>query len=111
MAEATLVISSKNYSSWSLRGSLLAKWSGLDFVEAIESPDDPGVRAELLLRSSSILVPCLIHESRSVWDTLAIAEYLNAVRPDAGLFPRDPRARARARSISVPKHSHLPALH
>ncbi len=46
MAEATLIISSKNYSSWCLRGWLLAKWSALDFDEAVELPDDPGVRAE-----------------------------------------------------------------
>jgi glutathione S-transferase len=110
MAEATLVISSKNYSSWSLRGWLLAKWSGLDFDEAIESPDDPGVRAELLLRSSSILVPCLIHDGRSVWDTLAIAEYLHEIRPQAGLLPRDLTSRARCRSISGEMHSGFVAL-
>src|SRR5712691_3769213 len=110
MAEATLVISSKNYSSWSLRGWLLAKWCGLDFDEAIESPDDPGVRAELLLRSSSILVPCLIHEGRSVWDTLAIAEYLHEIRPQAGLLPQDSAARARCRSICGEMHSGFVAL-
>src|SRR5258708_33131485 len=110
MAEATLVISSKNYSSWSLRGWLLAKWSGLDFAEAIESPDDPGVRAELLLRSSSILVPCLNHEGRSVWDTMAIAEYLNEIRPQAGLLPHDTTARARCRSICGEMHSGFVAL-
>jgi glutathione S-transferase len=110
MAEAALVISGKNYSSWSLRGWLLAKWSGIDFVEEIESPDDPGVRAELLLRSSSILVPCLIHKGRSVWDTLAIAEYLNEIRPKAGLLPRDPTARACCRSICGEMHSGFVAL-
>src|SRR5260370_30637514 len=110
MAEATLVISSKNDSSWSLRGWLLAKWSGVDFDEAIESPDDPGVRAELLLRSSSILVPCLIHEGRKVWDTLAIAEYLNELRPQAGLLPDDSTARARCRSICGEMHSGFVAL-
>lgn len=110
MAEATLVISSKNYSSWSLRGWLLAKWSGIDFVEEIASADDPDVRAELLLRSSSILVPCLVHKGWSVWDTLAIAEYLHELRPEAGLLPRDPQARARCRSISGEMHSGFVAL-
>jgi glutathione S-transferase len=110
MAEATLVISSKNYSSWSLRGWLLARWSGLDFVEEIASPDDPDVRAELLLRSSSILVPCLIHAGCSVWDTLAIAEYLNEIRPQAGLLPVERTARARCRSISGEMHSGFVAL-
>jgi len=110
MAEATLVISSKNYSSWSLRGWLLAKWAGLDFVEEVASADDPDVRAELLLRSSSILVPCLIHDGWSIWDTLAIAEYLNEIRPQAGLLPAEHKARARCRSISGEMHSGFVAL-
>ena len=59
MAEAVLTISSKNYSSWSLRGWLLAKFSGLPFEEKLVPPDDPEARAELLLLSPSILVPCL----------------------------------------------------
>jgi len=110
MAEATLVISSKNYSSWSLRGWLLTKWVGLDFVEEIVSPDDPAVRAELLLRSSSILVPCLVHDGLSIWDTLAIGEYLNEIRPEAGLLPDTRAARARCRSICGEMHSGFAAL-
>ena len=110
MAEATLVISSKNYSSWSLRGWLLVKWSGIDFKEEIASPDDPDVRAELLLRSSSILVPCLVHNGWPIWDTLAIAEYLHELRPEAELWPRDAKARARCRSISGEMHSGFVAL-
>jgi glutathione S-transferase len=110
MTEATLVISSKNYSSWSLRGWLLTKWVGLDFVEEIVSPDDPAVRAELLLRSSSILVPCLVHDGLSIWDTLAIGEYLNEIRPEAGLLPDTRAARARCRSICGEMHSGFAAL-
>ena len=87
MADATLLISSKNYSSWSLRGWLLTKMSGLAFEEKVVSLDDPAAREELLLRSSSILVPCLIHDGISVWDTLAIAEYLNELRPKAKMLP------------------------
>ena len=52
----TLLISSKNYSSWSLRGFLLARLARLDFEEKVVSPDDPDTRAELLLRASSIRV-------------------------------------------------------
>jgi glutathione S-transferase len=63
MAKTTLTISSKNYSSWSLRGWLLAKFSSLDFEEIVTAPDDPSARAEILLLSSSILVPCLRHEA------------------------------------------------
>ena len=98
MAKAILTISSKNYSSWCLRGWLMAKWVGLDFEEQIVSPDDPSVRAELLLQSSSIRVPTLIHDGISIWDTLAIGEYLNELFPNAGLLPSDREARARCRS-------------
>lgn len=74
MAPAMLTINSKNYGSWSLRGWLLCKLAGLDFVETMLSSDDPTTRAELLLLSPSFLVPCLTHGGVKVWDTLAIAE-------------------------------------
>src|SRR6185312_12693575 len=105
MAKATLLISSKNYSSWSLRGWLLAKWAGLDFDEEIASSTDPSVRAELLLQSSSILVPTLIHDGVSIWDTVAIGEYLNEVFPKAGLLPQDRLARAHCRAVCGEMHS------
>lgn len=110
MAEATLLISSKNYSSWSLRGYLLAKLSGIDFQEEHVAPDDPRAREELLMRTSSILVPCLIHGDISVWDTIAIAEYLNEIRPEAAMLPAEKQARARCRSISGEMHSGFAAL-
>jgi glutathione S-transferase len=110
MAKATLTISSKNYSSWSLRGWLLTKFSGLEFDEIITAPDDASARAEILLLSSSILVPCLRHEGATVWDTLAIAEYLNEIRPDAGLLPDDRILRAHCRSICGEIHSGFTTL-
>ncbi|MGI4850148.1 MAG: glutathione S-transferase family protein [Janthinobacterium lividum] len=105
MARATLTISSKNYSSWSMRGWLLAKLAGLPFEEKIIPPDDPSMRAELLLLAPSILVPCLLHGEIRVWDTLAIAEYLNEAKPKAGLLPEDKAARAHCRAISGEMHS------
>jgi len=105
MAEAILTISSKNYSSWSLRGWLLCKMAGLEFVEQAVPVDDPSNRAELLLLSPSILVPCLTHDGIRVWDTLAIAEYLNELKPKAGLLPTKRAARARCRSICGEMHS------
>lgn len=110
MTEATLIISSKNYSSWSLRGFLLARMSGLKFHEQVVAPDDAAAREELLLRSSSILVPCLIDNGISIWDTLAIAEYLNELKPKAHMLPADKVARARCRSISGEMHSGFSAL-
>jgi glutathione S-transferase len=105
MTETILTISSKNYSSWSLRGWLLCRMAGLEFVEQIVPVDDPANRAELLLLSPSILVPCLTHEGVRIWDILAIAEYLNEVRPKAGLLPAKRAARARCRSICGEMHS------
>jgi glutathione S-transferase len=103
--KATLTIASKNYGSWSLRGGLLCKMAGIDFDEQMVSSDDPSTRAELLLLSPSFLVPCLTHDGIKIWDTLAIAEYLNELSPDAGLLPADTAARARCRSISGEMHS------
>ncbi|MDB5811830.1 MAG: glutathione S-transferase family protein, partial [Betaproteobacteria bacterium] len=99
MSKATLTISSKNYSSWSLRGWLLAKFAKLEFEEKMVEVDDASARKEILLLSPSILVPSLTHEGITVWDTLAIAEYLNEVRPKAGLLPSDLAARAHCRAI------------
>ncbi|GMP09175.1 glutathione S-transferase family protein [Bradyrhizobium sp. TM239] len=110
MAKATLTISSKNYSSWSLRGWLLTRFSGLDFEEIVTAPDDPSARAEILLLSSSILVPCLRHDGAVVWDTLAIAEYLNEAMPSAGLLPDDRVQRAHCRSICGEIHSGFTTL-
>jgi glutathione S-transferase len=105
MTETILTISSKNYSSWSLRGWLLCRMAGLKFVEEVVPVDDPANRAELLLLSPSILVPRLAHQGMRIWDTLAIGEYLNEVRPKAGLLPADRAARARCRSICGEMHS------
>jgi glutathione S-transferase len=105
MAPATLRINSKNYGAWSLRGWLLCKMAGLEFEEEAMSHDDPSSRAELLLLSSSFLVPRLTHDGVTVWDTLAIAEYLNELCPDAGLLPADPAARAHCRAVCGEIHS------
>lgn len=110
MAKATLTISSKNYSSWSLRGWLLTKFSGLPFDEITTSPDDSSARAEILLLSPTILVPCLRHDGATIWDTLAIAEYLNETMPDAGLLPADRIERAHCRSICGEIHSGFTTL-
>jgi glutathione S-transferase len=110
MAKATLTISSKNYSSWSLRGWLLTKFSGLDFEEVVTAPDDASARAEILLLSPTILVPCLRHDGATIWDTLAIAEYLNETMPHSGLLPADRIQRAHCRSICGEIHSGFTTL-
>jgi glutathione S-transferase len=110
MAKATLSISSKNYSSWSLRGWLMVKLAGLEFRELPVPVDDADARKELLLLSPSILVPCLTHEGIKVWDTLAIGEYLNEIKPKSGLLPADRKARAHCRAICGEMHSGFSSL-
>jgi glutathione S-transferase len=110
MPKTTLTLSSKNYSSWSMRGWLLAKFSGLDFDEVLLATDDVDARAEMLLLAPSILVPCLRHQGITVWDTLAIAEYLHEVRPKAGLLPAERAARAHCRAICGEMHSGFVSL-
>jgi glutathione S-transferase len=105
MAKAVLTISSKNYGAWALRGWLLAKLAGLEFSEKVISPDDPAMKAEMLLLSSSMLVPSLQHGGIKVWDTLAIAEYLHEIKPRAQLLPADVKARAHCRAVCGEMHS------
>lgn len=110
MTTTTLTITSKNYASWSLRGWLLMKFAKLDFEEIYVPPDNPDRRAEILLLSSSVLVPCLEYEGIKVWDTLAIAEFLNEIRPQAGLLPDERSARAHCRAICGEMHAGFSAL-
>ena len=105
MPDATLTIISRNYGSWSLRGWLLCRMAGLEVEVRVRSLDDASARAELLLLSPSFLVPRLEHDGVTVWDTLAIAEYLHELRPEAGLLPGDVVRRAHCRSISGEVHS------
>jgi glutathione S-transferase len=105
MAEARISISSKNYSSWSLRGWLLCKLADLQVEEHVVSIDDPSIRAELLLLSPSFLVPCLTYDGIKIWDTLAIAEFLAELKPQSALLPKERMARAHCRSISGEMHS------
>lgn len=105
MAKAVLTISSKNYGAWALRGWLMCKFAGLDFSEMVIPPDDPAMKAEMLLLSSSMLVPALEHDGIEVWDTLAIGEYLNEIKPKAGLLPADRKARAHCRAVCGEMHS------
>jgi glutathione S-transferase len=104
-SKAVLTISSKNYSSWSLRGWLMCRLAGLDIEERVLPSSDPSTRAELLLQSPSFLVPCLEHDGVTVWDTLAIGEYLHEIRPESGLLPDDRKARAHCRAICGEMHS------
>ena len=110
MATAELTISSKNYGAWALRGWLMCRLAGLKFTEKVIPPDDPSMRAEILLLSASMRVPSLVHNGVHVWDVLAIGEYLNEIKPAAGLLPADRAARAHCRAICGEMHSGFTAL-
>ncbi len=110
MPNITLTISSKTYSSWSLRGWLMTKMTGLPFEEIVTAPGDASARAEILLLSPSILVPCLSYDGFRVWDTLAIGEFLNEIAPQSGLLPADILQRAHCRAICGEMHSGFVSL-
>lgn len=104
MAGAKLTISSRNYSSWSLRAWLFCQLAELDVEVESVSIDDPAARAELLLLSPTVLTPRLDHNGASIWDTIAIAEYLEEEFPNKGLLPLDKKPRSHARSIIGEMH-------
>src|SRR6516225_5894523 len=105
MADFTLVIGNKNYSSWSLRGWLMAKIAGIEFEEIIVPLDLPETQPTIRKHSPSGRVPVLLHRGLAIWESLAIAEYLNDVKPEAGLWPPSQAARAHARAISAEVHA------
>jgi glutathione S-transferase len=107
---AKLYVGNRNYSSWSLRGSLLVRQSGLDCEEIVIPLDTDEFKARIVAVSPSGRVPVLHVDGIVVWDSLAIAEFLHERQPAAGLWPRDAAARALARSVSAEMHSSFTAL-
>lgn len=107
-----LVIGNKNFSSWSLRPWLLLKQAGLPFREIPVRLRQADTKAQILAHSPSGKVPALIDGDLTVWDSLAICEYLaeKASLNHVDLWPADPKARAEARSVSAEMHSGFAAL-
>jgi glutathione S-transferase len=105
MAEFTIYIGNKNYSSWSLRGWLMLKQAGVAFDEVVIPLYQPSSRAEILRHSPSGKVPTLVHGAVTVWESLAIGEYLAELFPQAKLWPQAREARAAARSVSLEMHA------
>lgn len=106
----TLVIANKRYSSWSLRAWLVATHFRIPFDEVLIPLDQPDTRAAILKYSPSGRVPCLTGAGVVVWDSLAIIEYLAETFPEHAIWPRDPLARAHARSVVAEMHSGFTAL-
>ena len=109
-----LYIGNKNYSSWSLRPWLVMTHTGIPFEEVPLRFDDfaadSAFRREVARVNPAGKVPVLVDGDLSVWDTLAIAEYLNERFPDKQLWPRDVKQRALARSVCAEMHSGFQAL-
>jgi len=109
-----LYIGNKNYSSWSMRPWVLLKQAGIPFEEVMcrfDSFDkDSAFKATVGKVSPVGNVPVLVDDGFAVWDTLAIAEYLAEKFPEKHLWPKDAKARARARSVCAEMHSGFSAL-
>lgn len=101
----TLVIGNKALSSWSLRPWLVMKAANLPFEEVLVRFRRPETRADILAQSPTGLVPALKDGELTIWDSLAIAEYLAERHPEASLWPKDPAARALARAVTAEMHS------
>jgi glutathione S-transferase len=105
MAEFTLYIGNKCFSSWSLRPWLAMKHLGIPFEEGFVRLRTPETAANLAKVSPTGLVPVLNHNDRIVWETLAILEYLADLFPEKKLWPADLGVRALARSAATEMHS------
>jgi len=108
MSEFHLVIGNKNYSSWSMRPWMLMSHLGVQFRETILPLDTPGFKEAVARYSPSGRVPVLRHGDVTVWDSLAICEYLAEVTGRG--WPQDRAARAVARAISAEMHSGFATL-
>lgn len=102
MADGTLYLGTRRYSSWSMRGWLLVALAGLDVTEIV-IPLGENSTPELKSISPSGLVPYLEHRGLAVWDSLAIAEYCAELNPI--LWPLDRPGRTRARVIAAEMHA------
>lgn len=106
----TLIIGNKSYSSWSLRAWLLLRRAGVAFNELRIPFHSEQWSNEIHRHSPSGKVPVLKHGAVTVWDTMAICEYVNERFMDGRGWPEDMAARATARSVSAEMHAGFPHL-
>ena len=109
-----LYIGNKNYSSWSLRPWVLLRQAGIPFQEVLVRFDSFDANSQLKQTLAALTptgkVPVLQNGELTIWDTLAIAEYLAETYPEKQLWPADKAARARARSVCAEMHAGFTAL-
>lgn len=105
-----LVVANKNYSSWSLRPWIAMTVAGIPFTEEVIPLDRPDTKERIAAHSRAGRLPVLRHGKITVWESLAILEYLAETYPEAGLWPRTRAARAFARSVASEMHAGFQAL-
>lgn len=111
MAELTLVVADKNYSSWSMRPWVVLSAIEVPFEEKLIELKRPHTAAEIAKVTPSGRVPALVTAGHgTIWDSLAIIEYLAEVFPDRGVWPEDVAKRARARALACEMHSSFQTL-
>lgn len=110
MSGYTLYIGNKNYSSWSLRPWLAMKVAGIPFEEKLILLFDDDWKANIAKVSPSARVPVLVDGDQTIWETMAILEYLAERHPDRGLWPDDVKARAMARCVGNEMHAGFTSL-
>lgn len=110
MPRPHLVLANKNYSSWSLRPWIAMTVTGIAFTEEVIPLDRPDTKERIAAHSRAGRLPVLHHGKITVWESLAILEYLAETYPEAGLWPRSRAARALARSVANEMHAGFLAL-
>lgn len=105
-----LIVGSKNYSSWSMRAGVAMLHSSLAYDEIVIPLGQPDTHEAIARHSDAGLVPILIDGEHTIWDSLAIIEYLAEAAPEGLIWPSDRAARAMARSVSAEMHSGFGAL-
>ncbi|NVJ97763.1 MAG: glutathione S-transferase family protein [Alphaproteobacteria bacterium] len=110
MPDLKIIIGTKNYSSWSLRGWLAVRHTGLPFEEIKLALDTPDFYKQIEALSPTRCVPALHHGEARVWDSLALIDYCARIAPEKFWWPEDNAAFANARSIAAEMHSGFLAL-
>lgn len=110
MSKLTLVVGNKNYSSWSLRPWMALAMAGIPFNETLIVLDQPDTKAKIAAHTTAGRVPVLHHGKLTIWESLAILEYLAETFPEKNLWPKALAARVVARAISNEMHAGFSAL-
>ena len=110
MAKLNLIIGNKNYSSWSLRPWLAMTMAGIEFDETLILLDTPDTNKQIAEHSKAGRVPIFRHGKVTIWETLAILEYLAETFPEKNFWPKTKAARAVARAVSNEMHAGFSSL-